>query len=63
LTLDTAISSGIFGFPIDRCAKIMLQTTINYLKGQTDIEKVVFCLFGQDSFKVFENQLSTMFSG
>jgi len=56
-----AISSGIFGFPIDRCAKIMLQTTIDHLKGQTDIEKVVFCLFGQDSFKVFENQLLTLF--
>jgi len=25
-----AISSGIFGFPIDRCAKIMLQTTKMY---------------------------------
>jgi len=55
-----AISSGIFGFPIDRCAKIMLQTTIDYLKGQTDVEKVVFCLFGQDSFKVFENQLAVL---
>lgn len=55
-----AISSGVFGFPIDRCAKIMLQTTINYLKGQTDIEKVVFCLFVQDSFRVFENRLAVL---
>jgi O-acetyl-ADP-ribose deacetylase (regulator of RNase III) len=54
------MASGISGFPIDRCAQIMLQTTINYLEGQTDIEKVVFCLFGQDSFKVFENQLQQM---
>ncbi|MHC4114599.1 MAG: macro domain-containing protein [Planctomycetota bacterium] len=52
-----AVSSGIFGFPIDRCAKIMLRATIDYLEGQTDLEKVVFCLFGQDSFNVFENQL------
>ena len=58
-----AISTGIFGFPIVRCSQIMLQTTIDYLKGQTDIEKVVFCLFGQDSFKVFEKQLSTIFPG
>ena len=55
-----AISTGIFGFPIVRCSQIMLQTTIDYLKGQTDIEKVVFCLFGQDSFHVFENQLSVL---
>ena len=52
-----AISTGIFGFPIQRCAEIMLQTIIDYLKGQTDLKKVVFCLFGQDSYEIFENQL------
>jgi O-acetyl-ADP-ribose deacetylase (regulator of RNase III) len=52
-----AISAGIFGFPIERCAKIMLRTTIDYLKGQTGLEKVIFCLFGQDSYEVFEKQL------
>jgi len=52
-----AISAGIFGFPIERCAEIMLKTTIDYLKGQTGLEKVVFCLFGQESFQVFTNQL------
>jgi len=52
-----AISAGIFGFPIDRCAEIMLRTTIEYLKGKTGLKKVVFCLFGSDSYTVFENQL------
>jgi len=52
-----AISSGIFGFPIERCAKIMLETAINYLKGSTGIERVVFCLFGRDSYEVFADRL------
>ncbi len=52
-----AISTGIFGFPIKRCADIMLETTIDYLKGPTSLERVVFCLFGQGSYKVFEIQL------
>jgi O-acetyl-ADP-ribose deacetylase (regulator of RNase III) len=52
-----AISTGIFGFPIGRCAEIMLQTTIDYLKGKTGLQRVVFCLFGRDSYEVFENQL------
>lgn len=52
-----AISSGIFGFPIESCAKIMLSTSIEYLKGQTSLEKVVFCLYGSSSYQVFENQL------
>jgi O-acetyl-ADP-ribose deacetylase (regulator of RNase III) len=56
-----AISTGIFGFPIDRCAEIMLQTTADYLKGQTELEKVVFCLYGRDSYDVFEKQLKKDF--
>lgn len=52
-----AISSGIFGFPIKRCAEIMLKTTIEYLKGETSLEKVVFCLFGHDSYEVFADRL------
>ncbi len=52
-----AISTGIFGFPIDRCAGIMLGTAINYLKGKTQIERVVFCLFGRDSYNAFARRL------
>ncbi|MHC4084004.1 MAG: macro domain-containing protein [Planctomycetota bacterium] len=57
-----AISTGIFGFPIEKCAEIMLKTTIDYLKGQTSLEMIVFCLFGQKSYKVFENQLNQQIS-
>lgn len=52
-----AISTGIFGFPIHRCAEIMLATTLDYLKGQTGLERVVFCLYGRESFDVFAEQL------
>jgi len=52
-----AISTGIFGFPLQRCAEIMLTTAVEYLRGDTGLERVVFCLFGQDSFDVFARQL------
>ena len=52
-----AISTGIFGFPIQRCAEIMLETTAEYLGGKTGLERVVFCLFGQDSYDVFAGRL------
>jgi O-acetyl-ADP-ribose deacetylase (regulator of RNase III) len=51
-----AISTGIFGYPIDKCAKIMLSTTIDYLRGSTGLKKVVFCLFGHDSYEIFARQ-------
>lgn len=57
-----AISTGIFGFPIDRCAHIMLTTAIEYLQRTTSLKKVVFCLFGADSYKTFEDELKR-FSG
>ena len=52
-----AISAGIFGFPLQSCAEIMLKTTINYLKGKTALEKIVFCLFDRSSYQAFANQL------
>jgi len=55
-----AISTGIFGFPLDACARIMLTATKEYLSGTTNIERVVFALFDDESFKVFEDQLITI---
>lgn len=52
-----AISTGIFGYPLDRCADIMLSETIKYLKDKTGLEKVVFCLFDQKAFDVFQETL------
>jgi O-acetyl-ADP-ribose deacetylase len=52
-----AISTGVFGFPVDRCAAIMLATTVEYLRGVTRVEKVVFCLFDKETLSRFENEL------
>ncbi|MFX0020836.1 MAG: macro domain-containing protein [Candidatus Hermodarchaeota archaeon] len=53
-----AISTGIFGYPIDRCAKIMITTTKEYLQRETQIEEVIFCLFTVSDFEVFERELN-----
>ena len=52
-----AISTGIFGFPLDACARIMLATVKEYLSGTTGLQRVVFALFDDKSFKAFEDQL------
>ena len=52
-----AISTGIFGFPKERCSTIMLSTTIAHLEGPTRIEKVVYCLYDKSSLKIFEHAL------
>ncbi|RLF18471.1 MAG: O-acetyl-ADP-ribose deacetylase [Thermoprotei archaeon] len=55
-----AISTGIFGFPKDRCADIMLNTIINYLKGETGVEEVVVCLYDDETYRIFEEKLKAI---
>lgn len=52
-----AISTGIFGFPIHRCAEIMLKAAIEHLKGEAALERVVFCLLGHSDYMVFAEGL------
>ena len=49
-----AISTGVFGFPIEHCAEIMLSGAIDYLQGKTGLDRVVFCLYGEEAYGVFE---------
>jgi O-acetyl-ADP-ribose deacetylase (regulator of RNase III) len=53
-----AISTGIFGYPIDKCAKIMIATTKKYLDSVTQIGEVIFCLYSKNDYEIFENELS-----
>jgi len=55
-----AVSTGIFGFPKDRCATIMLSTTVAYLEGPTKLEKVVYCLYDKNTFEIFKRTLQSL---
>lgn len=48
-----AISTGIFGYPVERCAQIMLGAVADYLQGPTGITQVIFCLYDQHTLKTF----------
>ena len=52
-----AISTGIFGYPIERCAKIMISIAKDYLSGDTQIREVIFCLYSSSDFDVFKSEL------
>ncbi|MDH5815394.1 MAG: macro domain-containing protein [Candidatus Nezhaarchaeota archaeon] len=55
-----AISTGIFGFPKDRCADIMLRTIIEYLKGDTCLKEVIMCLYDDETYRIFEDKLKSL---
>ena len=52
-----AISTGVFGFPLDRCARVTLTEIHRYLQGGTKLDRVVVCLNDDDKFKTFRTEL------
>ena len=55
-----ALSTGIFGFPLDRAASIMLRAICGYLKGATCIKHVVLALFDNNGFNIFKKNLMSI---
>jgi O-acetyl-ADP-ribose deacetylase len=63
-----AISSGIFGFPKDRCAKILVAESKTFLQGSNDdydssynntistLDIIEFCIFDNETLGYFKNQ-------
>lgn len=54
-----AISTGIFGYPVQACAEVMLVVTAEYLQGTTGLSKVIFCLYDRNSYDIFCRRLLT----
>ena len=52
-----AISTGVFGFPMERAARVMLTEIQRFLQGGTKLERVVLCLYGEEAFGVFKKEL------
>jgi len=59
-----AISAGIFGFPKDRCAKILVGETVAFLKRNPGavLELVEFCIFDGEAFGFFRSEMETTYS-
>ncbi|HLE41231.1 MAG TPA: macro domain-containing protein [Nitrospirota bacterium] len=53
-----AISAGIFGFPKDRCAKILVNETVAFLKNgpKSALKLVEFCIFDQEAYAFFKSE-------
>jgi len=52
-----AISTGVFGFPMDRAARVMLTEIHRYLQGGTKLERVVVSLWEDEAFETFKREL------
>ena len=52
-----AVGTGIAGFPVRKCAEIMLRETVKHFEGPTTLEKVRFVLFDKEALAAFEEAL------
>ncbi len=57
-----AVSSGIFGFPKDRCARVMLNAVKKYMNENpnTKIKMLEFCIIDDLTVEIFEKEFKKM---
>jgi len=54
------ISTGVYGFPKEKAAPIAVDTVVGFLKQDRSIEKVIFCCFDDENYKLIEQALSSV---
>ncbi|MBX3064100.1 MAG: macro domain-containing protein [Anaerolineae bacterium] len=58
-----AISTGVFGYPLTDCARIILTTAINFATGSsTSVRRIIFCLWDNAAYRIFDTTLNALTS-
>ncbi|MBA7477173.1 hypothetical protein ES707_12571 [subsurface metagenome] len=52
-----ALGTGVGGFPLDECARIMIAEVLKYPAAKSGLKKVVFALFDEAAYQVFKQEL------
>jgi O-acetyl-ADP-ribose deacetylase (regulator of RNase III) len=52
-----SISTGVYGYPIERAAKIAVDTVRDVVKNPSSLEEVIFCCFSAGDLAVYEKLL------
>ena len=53
-----AISTGIYGYPLEEAARIATREILDFLEQESSIEEVRIVLFGEESLRVFQDALA-----
>jgi len=55
-----ALGTGVGGFPLDECARIMIGEVLEHSAGKTGLEKVVFALYNEPAYQAFKQELDRL---
>ncbi len=50
-----AVGTGIAGFPLEDCARIMIGTVLEHLKARSSLENIYFVLYDEAALKAFDD--------
>ncbi|MEE9583264.1 MAG: macro domain-containing protein [Dehalococcoidales bacterium] len=53
-----AFGTGVGGCAVGECARVMIGEVLSYSTGETGLERVVFALFDEASYRIFKKVLS-----
>ncbi|MBO3770034.1 MAG: macro domain-containing protein [Candidatus Brockarchaeota archaeon] len=56
-----AISTGVFGYPKDKCAQVMLKTIKDYVLSGGKLKEIMICLYDDETYRIFEEALWKIF--
>ena len=52
-----SISTGVYGYPVDKASRIALKTVASFLSESTSVKDVVFVLFDSRTFEAYSDTL------
>ncbi len=52
-----SLSTGAYGYPLDLAAPVALRTVIEHIKQPTSLQRVLFVLYGGESYAAYERAL------
>ena len=52
-----ALGAGVGGFPVEECARIMLEVVRAHLKGATSLRRVVLAVWGEAAHRAFQAEM------
>ncbi len=55
-----AISCGVYGYPVEEACKVAVDATIQFLKENQTIKKVIFIQFSADNLKVYQDYIRSL---
>ena len=58
-----AISTGVYGYPLDKATRIAVTEARDHLEGGNALERVVFACFGAESANVYRATIDDIFAG